>query len=250
MTRMSLAIIATLVLCTITTATSADDAASIAKLTELGGQVMQADGVATKVTFRDCSKLGDAEFRLIGQLRGLKSLTLYGQCKGLNDETLLHLTGLSNLEELGTDGIQVTDAGLAKFAALTNLRSLSFFHPSFGMKGFDGSGYAALKALPKLERLTIAGTPFNDRGMAAIAEIQQLRDFRTWHTYQTQAGNEALTKIPELRSLTLGQRLRHYDGTSNAASLDDATLDILAKLKTLESLTLDEARISARPSPN
>ncbi len=221
-----------------------DDASATATLTDLGAQVTHTDGVTTKVFFKDCSKLGDAEFRLIGQLKDLKSLTLYGQCKGLTDETLPHLSGLTNLEELGTDGIQVSDAGLAKLTALTNLRSLSLFHPSFGMKGFDGSGFAALKSLPKLERLTIAGTPFNDKGMAAITEIKQLRDFRTWHTYQTPAGNESLTKLPELRSLWLGQRLRRYDGGSNAVSLDDSTFDVLTKLKTLESLTLDEARLS------
>ncbi len=181
---------------------------------------------------------------MIGQLTELKSLTLYGQCKGLTDETLLHLSGLTKLEELGTDGIQVSDVGLAKLTALVNLRSLSFFHPSFGMKGFDGSGFAALKALPKLERLTIAGTPFNDKGMAAVAEVEQLRDFRTWHTYQTPAGNESLTKLPELKSRWLGQRLRRYDGGSNAASLDDSTFDVLTKLTKLESLTLDEARLS------
>ena len=213
-------------------------------LKDLGAQVSLTEGVVSKVTFKDCSKLGDAEFRLIGRLNDLKSLTLYGQCKGLTDETLPHLTGLTKLEELGTDGIQVSDAGLAMLTALTNLRSLSFFHPSFGMKGFDGSGFAALKALPKLERLTIAGTPFNDKGMAAVTEIKQLRDFRTWHTYQTQAGNESLAKLPELKSLWLGQRLRRYDGGSNAASLDDSTFAVLRKLKTLESLTLDEARLS------
>ncbi len=221
-----------------------DDAPVTAVLTDLGAQVTHTDGVVTKVFFKDCSKLGDAEFRLIGQLKDLKSLTLYGQCKGLTDETLPHLAGLTKLEELGTDGIQVSDAGLAKLTALTSLRSLSFFHPSFGMKGFDGSGFAALKALPNLERLTIAGTPFDDKGMVAVAEIKQLRDFRTWHTYQSQAGNESLTKLPELKSLWLGQRLRRYDGGSNAASLDDATFDVLAKLMTLESLTLDEARLS------
>ncbi len=221
-----------------------DDASVTAALRDLGAQVTQTDGIVTKVFFKDCSKLGDAEFRLIGQLSDLKSLTLYGQCKGLTDETLPHLSGLTKLEELGTDGIQVSDAGLAKLTALTSLRSLSFFHPSFGMKGFDGSGFAALKSLPKLERLTIAGTPFDDKGMTAVAEIKQLRDFRTWHTYQTQAGNASLTKLPELKSLWLGQRLRRYDGGSNALSLDDSTFDVLSKLKTLEALTLDEARLS------
>ncbi|MBS0201746.1 MAG: hypothetical protein JSS49_02515 [Planctomycetes bacterium] len=223
----------------------ADDAAIVTQLTELGAQVTQSDGIVTKVFFKDCSRLGNVEFQMIGQLKDLKVLTLYGQCRGLTDETLPRLTGLQNLEELSTDGIQVTDAGLALFTELKNLKSLAFFHPSFGMKGFDGHGFAALKSLPKLERLTIAGTPFDDQGMAAIAQITQLRDFRTWHTYQTKAGNESLTKLPELRSLWLGQRLRRYDGGSNAASLDDSTFDVLSRLKTLESLTLDEARLSA-----
>jgi len=180
----------------------------------------------------------------IGQLKELKSLTLNGQCRGLTDETLPYLSGLTKLEELATDGIQVTDAGLAGFAALTNLRSLSFFHPSFGMQGFDGSGFAALKSLARLERLTIAGTPFDDKGMVAVAQIAQLQDFRTWHTYQSSAGNESLAKLPKLKSLWLGQRLRRYDVGSNAASLDDSTLALLAKLTTLETVTLDEARLS------
>lgn len=38
--------------------------------------------------------------------------------------------------------------------------------------------------------------------------------------------------------------MRRYDGGSNALSLDDSTIDVLTKLKTLESLTLDEARLS------
>ena len=214
------------------------------RVTQLGGQVTQANGVVTKITFKDCSKLGDAEFRLIGQLTDLTSLTLYGQCTGLTDATLPLLTGLTKLEELGTDRIQASDAGLALFASFTNVRSLAFFHTSFGKPGFDGSGFAALKTLPKLERLTIAGSPFNDRGLAAVASIKQLREFRTWHTYQTQTGNEYLTELPELKSLWLGQRLPQGGGKPNPLSLDDSTLPVLARLSKLESLTLDEARLS------
>lgn len=227
-----------------TGALAADNQALVARLTDLGGQLTNSGGAPTKLYFKETSKLGEAEFRLIGQLATLKGLTLYGQCKGLNDDTLPLLAGLADLEELSADSVQLTDAGLAKFTALRNLKSISLFHPSFGMKGFDGSGFATFKDLPKLERLTIAGTPFNDRGMAAVAQIKQLQTFRTWHTYQTQVGNSELKKLPQLKSLWLGQRLRHYDGTSNAASLDDATFDVLVQLKGLETLQLDEARLS------
>lgn len=204
----------------------------------------EANGAVTKVSFRDCSKLGEAEFKQIGQLKSLKSLTLYGSCKGLTDATLAHFAGLTALEELGTDGIQVTDAGLKHLANLPNLRSASFFHIAFPDKGFTGAGFAAFKTLPKLERLTVAGTPFNDQGMAAVAELTQLKEFRTWHTYQTQAGNEHLLKLTGLRSLMLGQRLRQWNGKPNPLSIDDSTLAMLAKLKSLESLSLDEVRLT------
>ncbi len=222
----------------------ADDAGTAAALRSLGGQVTETAGAVTKISFKDCSKLGDAEFKQIGQLKSLKSLTLYGKCNGLNDQTLAHFAGLTALEELGTDGIQVTDAGLKHLAALPNLRTASFFHIAFPDKGFTGAGFAAFKALPKLERLTVAGTPFNDKGMAAVAELAQLKEFRTWHTYQTQAGNEQLLKLTGLRSLHLGQRLRQYGGKPNALSIDDSTLATLAKLKSLETLSLDEVRLT------
>ena len=225
-------------------AADAAAAASAAALRALGGEVTETAGAVTKVTFRDCSRLADAEVRLIGGLKSLRSLTLYGKCHGLTDATLAHLAGLTALEELGTDGIQVTDAGLQRLAGLVNLRSASFFHIAFPDKGFTGAGFAAFKALPKLERLTVAGTPFNDRGLAAVAELQQLKEFRTWHTYQTQAGNEHLLKLTGLRALMLGQRLRQYGGKPNGLSIEDTTLATLAKMKSLESLTLDEVRLT------
>ena len=84
----------------------------------------------------------------------------------------------------------------------------------------------------------------NDQGMAAIAELTQLKELRTWHTYQTQAGNEALLKLTGLRSLMLGQRLRKWNGQPNPLSLDDTTLATLARMKSLETLSLDEVRLT------
>ena len=227
-----------------TSTTAASDAEIATKLRALGAQVTETAGTVTKVSFKDCSKLGDAEFRDLGQLKSLKALTLYGKCHGLTDQTLPLLAGLGALEELGTDGIQVTDAGLAALTTLTNLRSASFFHIAFPDQGFTGAGFAAFKALPKLERLTVAGTPFNDRGLAAIGQLTQLKEFSTWHTFQTQAGNEHLLALKNLRSLKLGQRLRRYDGKPNLLSLDDATLATVAKLTSLETLSLDEVRLT------
>lgn len=213
-------------------------------LKALGAELVAKDGAVGKVSFKDCSKLGEAEYKLLGGLKGLKSLTLYGGKKTLTDATLPHLTTLTDLEELNTEGTHITDAGLKHFAAFKNVKAMSFYHPSLDVKGFTGEGFAALKELPKLEKLTIAGTRANDKLMEAVGQIKQLKDFRTWHTHQSQAGNAFLLQLPSLRSLTLGQRLRRWDGSSNALSLDDSTFDVLSKLTELESLSLDETRLS------
>ncbi len=223
---------------------SADDPSDLAQLKELGSEVTVVDGNVTGVTFKDSSRLGDADFRLIGQFRQQKSLVLYGECKGLTDKTLPNLMELGELEQLSTAGIQVTDKGLAQLSRLTNLRLLNFFHTSLGMRGFDGRGFASLKDLPKLESLTIGGTPINDKGMAAVGEITQLKHLRTGHTYQTRAGNQFLAKLTELKSLWLSQRMPRNDGRPAPVSLDDSIFDVLVQLQKLESLSLNEAKLS------
>ncbi len=220
----------------------ADDAAVAKQLEAIGGKVTQRDGVVSQVEFRDCTKIGDAELRAIGQLSHLKSLTLYGKLHGLNDSTVGHLKGLQELESLSTDGAQLSDAGLAQLAALSSLRSAAFFHLSFRMEGFTGKGFAAWKVLPKLERLTVAGMTMGDEGFAAIATLTGLRDLSTWHTYQTEAGNAEIAKLPSLTSLKLGQRLPHAG--AKAPSLSDASLPTLAIIKTLESLKIGEAQFT------
>jgi hypothetical protein len=200
------------------------------------------DGHVRELTILKCEKLGDPEFRAIGKLVHLKNLTLYGGCKGLDDTTLPHLAGLQELERLGSDGARLTDAGLKHFAALKGLKSLSLFHLSFRLEGFTGVGFAALKDCPSLERLTVAGMSMNDDGFRAIAEIKQLQELHTWHTYQSEAANDAIATLPNLRSLRMGQRLPW--GGGKAVSLSDASLPKFAKIKTLETLAIGEAHFT------
>ena len=226
----------------VTLTATADDKAVSTKLEALGGKVTLKDNVATQLGFTDCSKLGDAEFQLIGQLTHLKGMTLYGKCHGLDDKTVVHLLSLKELESLGTDGAQFTDDGLKQLTGFQQLKSASFFHTSFGIKGFTGVGFGHLKGCPKLERLTVAGISMSDDGFAAIATITQLKDFSTWHTYQTEAGNAHIASMPNLQSLKLGQRLP--GGGRKAPSLSDASIPTLAKMKSLETLRIGEARFT------
>ena len=226
------------------TITLADDASAVASLEALGAKAVVKEGVVSQLMVADGSKLGDAEFKTIGSFTHLKSLSFNGVCHGLNDETLPLFSKLKELESIATNGAQLTDDGLRHFAAFVNLRSAAFFHTSFGMKGFTGKGFGHLKDCPKLERLTVAGISIGDDGFAAIATILQLRDFSTWHTYQTEAGNALIAKLPNLQSLRIGQRL---PGAGRAEpSLSDASLSVWARVKTLESLKMGEAHFTVK----
>lgn len=213
-------------------------------LKKLGAKVTETGGVVTQVQVK-CDAFTEADFKTLGSFTTIKDLSISG--KTITDETFALLTGLTELERLSTDGIQLTDAGYKHFAAFQKLKTLAFFHPAFRSKEFTGSGLAELKALPKLESLTFAGSTAGDVAMEAIGQLTQLKGFRTWHTAQTQAGNANLAKL-SLTSLRMGQRLPEW-GKDAPVSFDESTMKVIAQIKTLESLELTEARLSAKIIP-
>lgn len=219
----------------------ADEAATAVLLEGLGGKVVRADGAVTEIEFRDSSDLGAAEWEAIGGLAGLKKIIVYGKAGGLNDATVSQLLRLKNLQSFSADGAQLSDAGLRVMAGCTSLRSVSFFHLSFRMEGFTGEGFAAWSALPNLEKLTVAGMSMGDVGFAAIAKITTLKELRTWHTYQTEAGNSHIATLPNLSTLMLGQRL---PGQGRPLSLSDDSLGTIATIKSLTFLEIGESRFS------
>lgn len=190
----------------------------------------------------DTKDFGPAEYRLIAQCTKLRKLTLSGNT--LTDATLPLLAPLTELEDLNTNLSALTDDGYRHFAALKKLRSLALFHPSWDSQQFTGAGLAHLKALPALERLTFAGSTAGDTAMEAVGQLTQLRQFHTWHTAQTQAGNVHLLKLTNLTLLRIGQRLPKR-GAECAPSLDATTISTIAKMKSLQSLEIFEARLTA-----
>jgi hypothetical protein len=220
-------------------------AADAGALRKLGAKVTETAGVVTQVNVK-CDAFTEANFKTLGSFTTIKDLTISG--KTITDSSLALLTGLTELERFSSDGIQLTDAGYRHFEAFQKLKSISFFHPAFRSKDFTGSGLAALKALPKLERLTFAGSTAGDVAMEAIGQITQLKEFRTWHTAQTQAGNAHLLKLTGLTGLRIGQRLPEW-GKDSPVSFDESTLETISQLKALESLELTEARLSDKIIP-
>jgi metallo-beta-lactamase class B len=220
-----------------------DEAAAAEQLRKVGAEVTLTKGVITGVAIKDLKEFTDADFETLSRLVHLKTLSTSGE--GMNDKRLSYLTGLVALEDLSTNLAQFSDDGLWQLTLLSNLKQIKFFHTSLKSNNFTGRGFAQFASMKNLRRLTVAGCPFNDEGMAAVGKLTQLENFRTWHTYQTEAGNAHLKSLVNLKSLHLGQRLRRYGGASNAHSLTDQTIEIVAQLKSLETLTLGEQKFSA-----
>ncbi|MFN3153475.1 hypothetical protein [Bremerella sp.] len=183
----------------------------------------------------------DQEYELIGQLTTLKSLSLSG--KDLNDDQLKMLSGLKNLESIMINGTVLTDDGYKHFTAFPKLEKLSIFHPSRKLDAFNGSGLAHLKALPELDSLTFAGATAGDEALEAVGQLTQLESFREWHNTETSNGLKHLIKLQNLKSVRLGQRLPSW-GKDTPASFDNDSIAILAKIPSLESVELTEARLS------
>ena len=95
-------------------------AADVGTLQKIGAKVTETAGVVTQVNVK-CDAFTEADFRLLGSFTTIKDLTISG--KTITDDTLALLTGLTELERLSSDGIQLTDNGFKHFAAFRKLKS-------------------------------------------------------------------------------------------------------------------------------
>lgn len=224
-----------LVILTITSPLWAGDSDIASALKAKGADITETNAVVTGVSFRDCSTLVEGDYAQLRQLKQLKSLS-FG--KGFNDAAIKALGALPELEMLSTNGMDVSDEGIRALTACRKLKTFAMFHPG---KGFTGRGLAALADLPVLERLTVAGSPeFGDAGMEAVATLSQVKEFRTWHSGVTIEGVKKLRALKNLTSLTLGQRLSN----TPPVTLSDEAVTVLAECSSLESLALQEARLT------
>jgi hypothetical protein len=88
---------------------------------------------------------------------------------------------------------KVTDAGLAKVAAMKNLKELHLEGTSIGDAGLDH-----LKGLAELEYLNLYSTKVTDVGVAKLAGLGKLKALYLWQSGVTKAGVAALkAKLPK-----------------------------------------------------
>jgi len=212
-----------------------EDAGPAKELTEKGATLTETKGVVTGFDLPKLSAWNDDDFKKIAQLSHVQKLS-FGP--GLTNDQLALLIHLPEVSTFSTNGSALNDDGVRQLANFKGLTVLTFFHPS---NKFTGVGLADLAVLPKLEGLTVGGSSvFGNDGIAAIGKLSHLKNLRVWHINADSQGLASLKDLKELQSITVGQRLSNKPPTL----LSDDALPILASMKSLQSVSLSEARLS------
>ena len=124
------------------------------------------------------------QFKLVGQLKKLKSLTVYNTC-GATDATFDFIDGLDELDKVAINSLKISDDGFQHFAKLKNLKSLTLWH-CFDKDKFNGSGSAYLADLPRPLRIVrLRRFDVQRRRLESVREIET--EFPTLHLHHTMA---------------------------------------------------------------
>lgn len=97
-----------------------------------------------------------------------------------------------------TDGVQATDADLARLRGLQSLITLGCYSTAIS----DEAG-PYLAALPTVEQLSLGKTRVTDAILPALARLSRLRHLRLGETAITDAALDHLARFPALQSLDL-----------------------------------------------
>src|SRR5579863_1129404 len=133
---------------------------AIAKVKELGGQVMEL-------------AQNDSRLEVSYHLTGGK----------VTDEYLLPLVDVKDIVHLNLRGTDVTDAGMATVGKLTSLIRLHLERTKI-----TDAGLAQLKGLTNLEYLNVYATAVSDAGLGQLTGLKKLKKLYVWETKASQSG--------------------------------------------------------------
>ncbi|MEZ5402465.1 MAG: hypothetical protein R2729_22510 [Bryobacteraceae bacterium] len=212
----------------------------------------------------------DAGLAGLAGLDGLAGLSFFWHCPNFTSAGLAALRSMSNLGFLGCQGANCDDEAMRHIAAIPRLRMLMGQGAVAGDEGFHalaqspaieyfwgrecpnltGAGFAALAAMPGLRGLAVSCKRVGDDSLSLLPAFPALTDLmpmdvtddgfrhvgqcskleRLWCMYCRDTGDEAtgrLTGLTRLRTYYAGQ-----------TRITDRSLEILAKLRTLEEIEL------------
>ncbi len=191
--------------------------ASLAKVPQL--TQLWLDG--TQITAQGLASLENLKLQFLGLNR-----------TALGDEAVPALVKLRGLDRLDLQQTRLTDAGLAGLLALPALNTLTLNGTQVSGAGFCRAAERGHLARSALKELAISDTRLNDDAMACVARIPRLENLWARNTQITAKGLRPLAACP-LKKLDLA-----------GATVGDDALEVLAPMKSLRILNLDETRIS------
>jgi hypothetical protein len=171
----------------------------------------------------------------------------------ITDETIKHLSGLSELRDLCLTQSSVTDEGVAQLRGLTSLTYLNLSDTEITgkelaklrdstqlrdldvyMTGFSDAGVASLSSFKNLEALDLGRTKITDDAIPRLALLPKLDCLSVKATSVSDSGVRHLKGIRQLKSLSL----------ANCYGVTDASVEDLKALVNLEWLCLGGTRVS------
>jgi hypothetical protein len=147
--------------------------------------------------------------------------------QGIRDAELQRLCQIKTLEVLGLDEAPITDAGFAALNELKSLRTLMVGHTYT----FNGVGVRCLKQINSLTHLEMGGSGVDDKGVAAICEMSQIKELVLRHDRYTRASLPLLAKMTNLEALEINPQW-------NAQNVIISDLSALAPLQHLKDLNI------------
>ena len=193
--------------------------------------VTDAGGMVTAITIPDGSSISADDVALFGRLDDLETLRILN-CRGLTDDMVASLAGLTKLRSLALTNTAITDDAVETIVeSFPELIELDLSSNT----GLTGAAMKSISALAGLERLDLVQTRFNDLHTRRLKKLENLRvlDLRG----NMQAGDMTLGAIGGLPSLAA---FKH-----RSTIVSDDGLENLAESKTLRSLLAQDFVISS-----
>ena len=137
---------------------------AIAEIEELGGVVTYYNATDPS-TWRDPPRWYSWLRKLHGDEHLGNATDVFLQFSEITDAGLVHLKGLTKLEELWLTDTQITDAGLVHLKGLTKLEWLLLSNTQI-----TDAGLVHLKGLTKLKELLLTDTQVSDEGVKGLQQ--------------------------------------------------------------------------------
>ena len=149
----------------------------------------------------------------------------------------------------------LTDKGVSAFKSLDYLHEADFF-----MSGVDGDFLRNYHSLPRLSELRLGASPFKESNLQYMANLPSLTVLRISKSHVTDEGVKHISKIRNLRSLSLtgntqitdegikflaANRSLQYLRLSEDSKITDKSIPIFAALTNLKRLDLGGTAITA-----